>query len=59
MNQFIGLVLFIIAVASGTQGLMDLLNRHYELAAMFLIVAAFSFIASDKLTKECRKCIKD
>ena len=51
MKNFLGFLLFIVSVACATQGIKDIVDGRYELAAIFLTVAAITFLSSDYLTK--------
>jgi len=51
MKYFLGFLLFTVSVACAVQGIMDLINERYELAVIFLGVAALTFFSSDCLSK--------
>ena len=51
MKNFLGFLLFIVSVACATQGVKDIMDGRHELAAIFLTVAAITFLSSDAMAK--------
>lgn len=51
MKYFLGFLLFTVSAACAVQGIMDLINERYELAALFLGVAIITFLSSDAMAK--------